>query len=208
MALFFAHEATRVFHDRLVEDDDRQFFHQVLAEKIDQCIRCRIPLDTLTKKTLIFGDFAELNNPKAERIYRHIKDVNLLSKALQEFYSRLHLSDDSFDQPFVFFRQAVEHLSRAARVFRQPSGHLLLVGLGGIGKGSVVKLASYLENCEFKTLRSFSNYTTADFHEDVKSALYSAGIDGLDTVLFLNDRYLVKVWTHYALIYTTPTFHL
>ena len=83
MALLFAHEATRVFHDRLVEEEDRQFFYQVLLEKMDQCIRCKIPVDTLTKKTLIFGDFANLNNPKADRVYRHIKDVNLLSRTLQ-----------------------------------------------------------------------------------------------------------------------------
>lgn len=93
----------------------------------------------------------------------------------------------------MFFRQAVEHLSRATRVFRQPGGHILLVGLGGTGKGSVVKLASYLQNCEFRTLRTFSNYNIGDFHEDVKGALYTAGVDGYDTVLFLNDRYLVKV---------------
>lgn len=29
----------------------------------------------------------------------------------------------------VFFKDAVEHITRAARVFRQPGGHMLLVGL-------------------------------------------------------------------------------
>ncbi len=93
----------------------------------------------------------------------------------------------------MFFRQAVEHLSRAARVFRQPGGHILLVGLGGTGKASVVKLAAYLENYEFKTLRTFSNYNIGDFHDDVKNAFFAAGVHDSNTVLFLNDRYLVKV---------------
>ena len=83
MTLLFAHEATRVFHDRLVEKEDRQFFFDVLMEKMDHCIRCKVPVDSLAKKTLIFGDFADLNNPKADRQYRHIKDVNLLSQTLQ-----------------------------------------------------------------------------------------------------------------------------
>ena len=83
MALLFAHEATRVFHDRLVAEEDRQFFFEVLVDKIDHCTRCALPEDTLTKKMLIFGDFAELNNPKAERIYRQIKDTGLLSRTLQ-----------------------------------------------------------------------------------------------------------------------------
>ena len=83
MTLLFAHEATRVFHDRLVEEEDKQLFYQVLMDKIDQCIRCKIPVDTLTKKMLIFGDFGDLNNPKADRVYRQIKDVNLLLRTLQ-----------------------------------------------------------------------------------------------------------------------------
>ncbi len=82
MALLFAHEATRVFHDRLVDEEDRQFFFQVLVENMDHCIRCTLPTED-TKKTLIFGDFADLNNPKANRVYRQIKDVNLLSRTLQ-----------------------------------------------------------------------------------------------------------------------------
>jgi dynein heavy chain len=83
IALLFAHEATRVFHDRLVEEEDRRFFSRVLVETMDNCIRCTIPEETLTKKMLIFGDFAELNNPKAERIYRQIKDISLLMRTLQ-----------------------------------------------------------------------------------------------------------------------------
>ena len=93
----------------------------------------------------------------------------------------------------MFFRQAIEHISRAARVFRQPSGHLLLVGVGGAGKSSVVKLAAHLEQCDFKTLRSLSVYNIGDFREDVKDALFSAGIQGRQTVLFIRDKNLVKV---------------
>ena len=29
----------------------------------------------------------------------------------------------------VFFKEAVEHITRAARVFRQPGGHMVLVSL-------------------------------------------------------------------------------
>ena len=63
----------------------------------------------------------------------------------------------------------------------------------------MVKLAAYLQNCEFRTLRTFSNYNVGDFQEDIRGALYAAGVDGSDTVLFLNDRYLVKVRDLYYL---------
>ena len=29
----------------------------------------------------------------------------------------------------VFFRDAIDHICRAARIFSQPGGHMLLVGL-------------------------------------------------------------------------------
>ena len=34
---------------------------------------------------------------------------------------------DVFQVPMVFFRDAIEHVLRAARVFRQPGGHMLMV---------------------------------------------------------------------------------
>lgn len=33
-AQLFAHEATRVFHDRLVDDTDRKVFYQMLADNL------------------------------------------------------------------------------------------------------------------------------------------------------------------------------
>ena len=67
------------------------------------------------------------------------------------------------------------------------------MGVGGAGKSSVVKLAAHLEQCDFKTLRSLSVYNIGDFREDVKDALFSAGIQGRQTVLFIRDKNLVKV---------------
>lgn len=48
------------------------------------------------------------------------------------------------DLKLIFFFHAIEHLCRIARILRSERGHGLLVGVGGMGKQSLSKLASHL----------------------------------------------------------------
>ncbi len=82
--------------------------------------------EKLQNEPVMFADFMDAGEGKVHRIYRPITDHAKLTGLLEEFYMRQNIGNTQVPQ-LVFFMDAVEHILRAARVFRQPGGHMLMV---------------------------------------------------------------------------------
>jgi len=68
----------------------------------------------------------------------------------------------------VFFGECIEHILKVARVLRSPRGNIMLIGVGGSGKQSLTKLASYMYEYKLLGIEIKKNYGIMEFRADIK----------------------------------------
>ena len=86
------------------------------------------------------------------------------------------------------FRFAIEHISRVCRILAQPGGHALLIGVGGSGRQSAAKLATFIQDYEPFQLEITRSYSVSDWRDDMKRLLLKAGCEGRETSFIFGDQ--------------------
>jgi dynein heavy chain len=76
-------------------------------------------------------------------------DVPKLMKVLTNYLEEYNISS-SVKMNLVFFEDAILHLIKILRTIRQPRGNIMLIGVGGSGKQSLIKLGAYIYQTQFK----------------------------------------------------------
>jgi dynein heavy chain 1 len=119
----WAHEALRLFQDRLVTEEERAW----TDEQIDSIALSHFPninRDEALARPILFSNWTSKHYVSVER------------ESLREYIkARLRIfHEEELDVQLVLFNDVLDHVLRIDRVFRQVQGHLLLIGVSGSGK--------------------------------------------------------------------------
>jgi dynein heavy chain len=100
----------------------------------------------------------------------HLKGI--LEAKLEEYNEALSSMN------LVLFDQAMEHITRIARIVDLPAGSALLVGVGGSGKQSLAKLGAFILSYDICRITVTSNYKLVDLKTDIQAFFTKAGAQG------------------------------
>ncbi|KAK9812825.1 hypothetical protein WJX72_004356 [[Myrmecia] bisecta] len=179
------HETLRVFHDRLVNDEDRQWLATRLAAVTEKHFKEKLPKVLAVPganpddaaimaglRGLMFGDFMVAG--AVPRVYTEVGAASRMLTVVNEYLADYNAVSKS-PMNLVLFLFALEHVSRLCRILTSPGGHALLVGLGGSGRQSLSRLAAHMEEYEVFQIEISKTYGKVEWHEDLKKVLKMAG---------------------------------
>eukprot|EP00756_Hemistasia_phaeocysticola_P037793 Hpha_TRINITY_DN16720_c2_g4::TRINITY_DN16720_c2_g4_i3::g.79638::m.79638/K10408/DNAH; dynein heavy chain, axonemal len=176
----WCHEATRVFHDRLVDEKDKSWWWRLCEEIYGDIFGERW---NVAHKEVLFGSYMH----RDDKIYEEVPDIQKYHEKVVNDYEVDYGIQEGSEKQLVYFKDALHHLSRICRVTSQPRGNLLLVGVGGSGRQSLARMGVFMCNCRFASIVITKNYGMNEFHENLRKVLCDGGCDNKPIAFLLSD---------------------
>ncbi len=172
----FAYEAIRIFHDRLVTEEERKW----TIDNIDLIsIKnfSNFNADLALNKPILFSNW--INKEYVSVNQQDLKDY--IKARLKVFY------EEEQEISLILYDEALDQVLRIDRIYKQPHGHLLLIGASGVGKKSLSRFVAWINNMSVFQIRFHTMYTAKDFDQDLKNLLRRVGVNSEKIVFILND---------------------
>ncbi|GET88803.1 dynein heavy chain, putative [Leishmania tarentolae] len=202
LVALWVHESQRVFSDRMNDPADKGWFRHLLNDKLNNVFQTKWanmlkargkdprgqPLSE--SESPIFVDFLDGEQDEMAK-YKLVPSMEQLRQIVEEGLENYNTEPGARPMNLVFFADALEHLCRIHRVLRQPQGNALLVGLGGSGRNSLSRLATYLAGYSMFTIEIHKKYDQERFHEDLRTLYKACGVKRQQKVFYIADTQLV-----------------
>jgi len=171
----WGHEALRLFHDRLVTDEEKEWADKLVDEVAAKHFPQVDP--NCLARPLLYSCWLTKNYLPVDR--QSLREF--VAARLKVFY------EEELDVKLVIFDDVLEHVLRIDNILRQPMGHLLLVGESGAGKTVLSKFVSWMNGLSIFQIKTNSRYTSEQFDEDLRTVMKRVGLQG-EKVCFIFDE--------------------
>lgn len=122
--------------------------------------------------------------------HTQVASYEALKKVLEEKLAEYN--DSNAVMNLVLFQQAMEHICRIGRIIALPRGNAMLVGVGGSGKQSLARLASFICGYDVFQIAVSSTYGVADFKENLLQLYTKAGMKSQPVTFLMTDNQIVN----------------
>ena len=200
LSKLWLHESLRVFSDRLINDEDREYFKTLTIEMLNRYFTgsgLNWDMESVydgqeaQENPIMFGHY--LVPGAADIKYEQCKVMSKVQTLMLEYLEEYNdPTNQNAHMSLVFFRSAVDHISRISRILRQPRGNAMLVGQGGSGKQSTTRLGCVLAGATFTQIELTSTFGIFEFREALKEMMFGAGVEGTSIGFSLTDTQIVN----------------
>uniref|UniRef100_A0A8C2TVC6 Dynein axonemal heavy chain 5 n=1 Tax=Coturnix japonica TaxID=93934 RepID=A0A8C2TVC6_COTJA len=190
------HECKSVIADRFTTLEDVKWFDRAVTKLIEEEFEGKTTLLN-PEIDAFFVDFLRdvpQRTGKMEvdlrisKIYEPVYCFHQLRNRLNMFLQTYNENVRGTGMDMVFFEDAMIHLVKISRVIRTPRGNALLVGVGGSGKQSLTRLASFIAGYDTFQIMLTRSYNTSNLMEDLKLLYRTSGLQGKGICFLFTDN--------------------
>ena len=188
------HECERVFCDKLTNISDKDWYLEAFQRVAVEHFGPELA-NAAGDPENYFVDFLQEDNidedgvliSKAPQHYELGGALVTIKSRCLAYMEQHNIANPTSKLGLVLFDDALRHLMRISRIIQMPRGSALLVGVGGSGKRSLTRLATFMSGHKLFQIRMTKSYNLANFGDDLKTCFFHAGGQPNQIVLILAD---------------------
>lgn len=203
----WAHEIWRVFGDRILDNNDKEWLFLQIKEISKQYFKDSFETvfdylpkfdNKITKDSfyyLMFGSFIDTKKDRNKK-YEEINSIEKLKNKIIVYLSEYNNINVKKHIDIVISQYVLECLIKISRILIIPGSNLLIISSLGSGRKSLVTLAAYMQQQELfePSIHSYCNFKM--WRKDIKMILQKFANLKQDFTLFLKDKQIGENFLH------------